>query len=788
LRAFHDSQTASSNPFVRSGKSQLSDIGDASDAAATGLLNFPHHAWESVKDFISSATGQGQVPRTPGPAKLSPTTQADLQPGPIAGKVGEGLSAADTALGDASPVAQDILHNTGRVLGDVGDIAGAVAPVRAVGGAAVDALGAAAARTAAEAASPAGRLGLRTTSTRPIAAGAAGPTAGPTLDMQNQAVAARILGADAGVPHGVPVNHTSLTAAAVKPGELLDQGAGLLPTTSLSPDARAAVQAARGPKTITPGSPDVDNYVNATEAALTDPNAQFSGTQVRATRNLLSGEAAAGRNSADPAQRALAQYKQRIVGALDQHVADAMPPNSAISPEMIANARGTLAKNYNLRELIGKGGDIDLQGLAADHRANPNKFTGATQTVAQFASDHPEVTGSISDATRIAPPSLVGDLSHVNLLNPRTWVQPLVGAAGRAGLRGPAGASLEAATQAPVAGLAGEFDPKPLTALQPPPGRVIEPHQPQLATGNPQRDFFGTGANDFTASPPTGAPPAAAGPPGQIPLADLLSHGVEQPLPQGLSSGPMGSPAQSGIPFARNAEHEAGDLSLADAWASPTDMSLSPAERAAGRERTAAQRTGGDAQSEPEIIPRGAAEREGEVARRNSQEVRTYGGQPANQGLAEVMSSNVPDNIMAKSPPASAPDFENLGQPLVSHEARPDGTHVFSSPNGTTTAVRLPDGSLKITGSTTSKAARGTGEGTARIEAAADFAHKSGDPVVSDNEVSGPEQKVYDSLKRKGLDVRVNPHATDRGTGVKKSASELKGVYEIHPPLGFSLQ
>jgi hypothetical protein len=562
LRAFHDSQTASTNPFVRSGKSQLSDIGDASDAAVTGLLNFPHHAWESVKDFISSATGQGQVPRTPGPAKLSPTTQADLQPGPIAGKVGEGLSAADTALENASPVAHDLLHNTGRVLGDAGDIAGVAAPVRAIGGATVDALGAAAARTAAEATSPAGRLGLRTTSTRPIASGAAGPTAGPVLDMQNQAVAARILGADAGVPHDVPVNHTSLTAAAAKPGELLDQGAGLLPTTSLSTDAQAAVQAARGPKTITPGSPDVDNYVNATEARLLDPNAQFSGAEIRATRNLLSGEAAAGRNSADPAQRALAQYKQRIVGALDQHVADAMPPNSAISPEMIANARETLAKNYNLRDLIGKGGDIDLQGLAADHRANPNKFTGLTQTVAQFASDHPEVTGNISDATRIAPPSLVGDLSHVNLLNPRTWVQPLVGAFGRSGLRGPAGASLEAATQAPVAGLAGEFDPKPLTALQPPPGRAFEPHQPQAATGNPQRDFFGTGANDFTTSPPTGAPPTApAGLPGQIPLQDLLSYGVEQSPAAGLSLGSQ--PAARGIPFSRNAAHMAGDLELA---------------------------------------------------------------------------------------------------------------------------------------------------------------------------------------------------------------------------------
>jgi hypothetical protein len=420
---------------------------------------------------------------------------------------------------------------------------------------------------AAEAATPAGQLGLRSTAPRPIAAGAAGPTAGPTLDIQNQKVGARVLGADAGVPHDVPINHTSLEAAAAKPGQLLDQASDLLPPSPLSPNAQAAVQAARGPKTITPGSPDVDNYTNATEAKLLDPNAQFSGTEIRATRNLLSGEAATARNSADPAQRALAKYKQNIVGALDQHVADTMPENSAISPEMIANARETLAKNYNLRDLIGKGGDIDLQALAADHRANPNKFTGNTRTVAQFASDHPEVTGPISDAQRIAPPSLVGDLSHINVLNPRSWIQPLIGSAGRAGLKG--SGALDAAARTPVAGLAGEFEPKPLTALSAPPGRAFTPNQPDLATGAPQRDLFGTGANNFTASPPTGAPPPAAGSPGQVSLADLLSHGVEQSPAPGLSSGPMGAPAPSGIPFTPNLEHAAGGLSLDESLNGP---------------------------------------------------------------------------------------------------------------------------------------------------------------------------------------------------------------------------
>jgi len=354
--------------------------------------------------------------------------------------------------------------------------------LKGAGGLAADAEGATSA-AAAEAASPAGQLGLRTTGPRPVATTAAGPTAGPTMDLQNQMVSRKILGADAGVPHSEPVNHTTLKDAATKPGQMLDQAADLVPTSPLSPEAVNKVQAARGPKTITPGSPDVDNYVNATEARLTDPTAQFSGPEIRATRNLLTGEAAAGRNSTDPAQRALAKYKQSVVDALDQHVADTLPEGSPISPAMVHNARATLAKNYNLRDLIGKGGDIDLQALAADHRANPNKYTGPTRTVAQFASDHPEVSGNISDATRIAPPSLAGDVSHINILNPRTWVQPLVGAAGRRGLRGPAGDARFAAERTPVAGLGGEFDPLPLNDLTPPPGQAFTPHQPDLAAG-----------------------------------------------------------------------------------------------------------------------------------------------------------------------------------------------------------------------------------------------------------------------------------------------------------------
>jgi hypothetical protein len=84
--------------------------------------------------------------------------------------------------------------------------------------------------------------------------------------------------------------------------------------------------------------------------------------------------------------------------------------------------------------------------------------------VAQFASDHPEVTGGISNANRTMPPGLGADIAHINIVNPRTWVQPLVGAAGRNSLRRIAGAGEVAPTPAPVAGLGGEFNVGPQTA------------------------------------------------------------------------------------------------------------------------------------------------------------------------------------------------------------------------------------------------------------------------------------------------------------------------------------
>lgn len=108
-------------------------------------------------------------------------------------------------------------------------------------------------------------------------------------------------------------------------------------------------------------------------------------------------------------------------------------------------------------------------------------------------------------------------------------------------------------------------------------------------------------------------------------------------------------------------------------------------------------------------------------------------------------------------------------------------SHVATTENGETRARRDGNGDLRVISTHTEPGARGSGEGTARIERLAQEAHKIGGKLVSDSEVSEPEQRVYKALADRGYDVKENTNTADPGTGVKKSTSELKGVYEVGP-------
>lgn len=125
----------------------------------------------------------------------------------------------------------------------------------------------------------------------------------------------------------------------------------------------------------------------------------------------------------------------------------------------------------------------------------------------------------------------------------------------------------------------------------------------------------------------------------------------------------------------------------------------------------------------------------------------------------------------ARSQRGSAQVMREAGEelkvpPVVTHEKDGDD-HTFRTKNGYTHGTMTPEGNLQLFGSKTNPGVQGRGEGTARLKAAADFAHSQGGELHSDNVSLSPEQiKAYERLHGMGYDVRLNPdHITHPMTG-----------------------
>jgi hypothetical protein len=373
------------------------------------------------------------------------------------------------------------------------------------------------------------KFGMRTGAENPIARNVAGASAQPTVTAHNQAIADSVLGAQAGVPPGIKLSPQSLEVAREAPNSVYERTAANIPTGPLSPNAARAVQDI-GSDDLIVHSPDTQATIEAQkQRLLAQP---MTGSQVVDAQRALRFNGFRNIGSENPEQLAIGSAQLKMADALHQHMVDTLPANAPVSAEQLQQARIALAQNHTIENALGPGGSINLQKLAKVHSDNPGMLTGPMADIAQFAFDHPEVTRLPSVGERFNPSGLVKDVASIDLKKPLSYVQPFFGAAARRALTGGA-----EAPQVHVTGLGGEFDPIDRTP-QPPPG--------------------------LTASTPQAPPPAAGGPPGQISLADLLSHGVEQHPAEGLSLAPETPPAQGGIPFRPNLEHASGGLSLAD--------------------------------------------------------------------------------------------------------------------------------------------------------------------------------------------------------------------------------
>jgi hypothetical protein len=501
-------------------------LNGVAEIAGKGIGNIPGAAAHGVKDLYSRiAHGQGAGPSAP-TFPLSPNAKS------VGQGIGDALGAASAPYQLPKAATEAVDQYVAPVVSDVG----AIAPVA---GAVGNMTGAFSAAEAAANAPDWARYGYRTEEAHPIAAGAAGSTGTQALTLQHQGISNTLAGAEAGVPHGTKLSYEALAKGQEAPNAVFGRVAAALPESPLSPAAQSMVSAVGDiGNRITKGTPNARANIGSLKEDFLAPDTKFSGNQIVNEMRGLRQEGYANIGSEDVSNQQLGKAQLDMSRALEQHVRDTLPTTADVSMDQLAAARTALAKNHAVQSAL-HGSNVDPAALARVQRADPDLLTGGLKTVADFTNEHPAISKLANSIE--SPPSFQRDLGkaiggeHQDITG-RLFRATGIGAGARRVLTGNPQKALEAAQRAPVTGLGDEFAPIDQGAPQPPPG---------LTAG------------------PMGAPPQApAANPGDIPLADLLSHGVEQPPTAGLSLGQ--APQPTGIPFSHNAEHMAGDLSLAD--------------------------------------------------------------------------------------------------------------------------------------------------------------------------------------------------------------------------------
>lgn len=389
------------------------------------------------------------------------------------------------------------------------------------------------------------QLGFRGAEGKPFARTGAGETAGPELSAHNSRVGNIVINDEAGVAHGTTPSATALENARGPANEVYERVATSMPDGPLSDRAAAQVRSAGQPEggRVSSGSPQAQKQIEQLRQELLEPTNREGGewtgrnwlNESRGLRQDGYGNIA----SDDVSNQQLGRAQLDMARAIETHIDDSLPANGTVSLGDLQNARKQLAKNFTAQGIL-RGDTYDLRSLARVQRADPKLLDGNMRTAAEFADSHPEVT---APSNVLNEPSIMKDVGNLSLTKPATYVRPFTGAIGRMFLRGPTTLSR---TNALFEGRSpNKFPPRT-------PGPVMDqPPAPQSpADRMTLADQLGVGGQ---------ATPRGEG----IPLADLLSHGVEQPPAPGLTAGPMGAPAQPGIPFRVDPGHMAGGLELA---------------------------------------------------------------------------------------------------------------------------------------------------------------------------------------------------------------------------------
>lgn len=346
----------------------------------------------------------------------------------------------------------------------------------------------------------------------------------------HQRIGNTIAGAEAGVANPkVPLTPEGLQTARAAPGAVMGRVANATPDGPVDQQTLDEVANAGGSGVPVSGTGSIQNIQSLRDNLKTILSApELTGRQKVDWLQALRTKGYKGVGAQDPGAQEMGEAQLDAANALEGHIERGLPKNGDVSIEQFRDARTALAKNHTVEASL-KGNNIDLAALGRIYQRNPNLLTGGLNTLGRYAAENSDVTGL---GSRFQEPI---DLSKVDLTKPATWFSPITGAASRIMANRRAAAGTEAAETA-FRQDPSRFNPLESQPPQPPPG---------MSAG------------------PMGSPPTPPGLGGGFSLADLLSHGVEQGPPEGLSAGPMGAPPSSGMPFARNASHEAGDIGLA---------------------------------------------------------------------------------------------------------------------------------------------------------------------------------------------------------------------------------
>lgn len=355
----------------------------------------------------------------------------------------------------------------------------------------------------------------------------------------HQQVGNTIGGAEASVPTGTPLNPENLKAARAAPGSVMGRVAAATPDGPVDQQTLDEVANAGGSGVPVSGKGSIDNIQSMRDNLTTILKSDsLTGRQKVDWLQALRTKGYKNAASQDPGSAELGDAQLDAANALEGHIERSLPKNADVDIDQFRAARTALAKNHTVESVL-KGGNIDMGALGRMYQRNPNLLTGGLQLLGKYASENPELVGM---GNRFQD-SLSSAASGFELTKPATWLKPVTAVTDRVMANREAASGVEAAQRAFPTPSPSRFEPIDRTP-QPPPG--------------------------MTASTPEAPPAKPAGNPGDIPLADLLSHGVEQSPPAGLTAGPMGAPPAEGLPFTRNAAHEAGDLQLAPEGKEPS--------------------------------------------------------------------------------------------------------------------------------------------------------------------------------------------------------------------------